>query len=177
MPTTLPSPFDVLPMVAFEVDRGLIASAVTGGSALMERSGIGNGSDIALLHPTLVEPLREAIGGRSVRRRVVIAGTPMLLDAQPHDEGALGLLLALDESRADATDLTERQLEILNLLCLGLASREIGRRLWIAETTVENHLRGIYRRLGCSTRSEAVSRAFRLGLVDAAVLDAVDQPA
>ena len=106
MPTTLPSPFDVLPMVAFEVDRGLVASAVTGGSALMERSGIGNGSDIALLHPTLVEPLREAIGGRSVRRRVVIAGTPMLLDAQPHDAGALGLLLALDESRADATDLT-----------------------------------------------------------------------
>ena len=95
MPTTLPSPFDVLPMVAFEVDRGLVASAVTGGSALMERSGIGNGSDIAILHPTLVEPLREAIGGRSVRRRVVVAGAPMLLDAQPHDGGALGLLLAL----------------------------------------------------------------------------------
>jgi len=177
MQTLLPTTFDALQAIAFVVDRDLSVVEVTGGATLVGDLAIADGADIGLRHPSLAQPLREANGGRAVRRRVLVDGHPMLLDARPQQGGAVALLLSLDEERPMATDLTERQLEILNLLCLGLPSREIGRRLWIAETTVENHLRGIYRRLGCTTRAEAVSRSFRLGLVDPVVLDAVDQPA
>lgn len=176
MQQSLTSPFDTLAVIAVAVDAELITTDATGGIELVERAGLGPGTDVASRHPSLTQPLREAVAGRNVRQRVLLDGHPMLLDARPHDHGALAVLLELDGERAAAADLTERQLEILNLLCLGLPSREIGQRLWIAETTVENHLRGIYRRLGCSTRSEAVSRAFRLGIVDPAVLDAVDLP-
>ena len=174
---TLTNTFTALPAVAFAVDDALIVTELTGGTALAGSVELAEGLDIGLRHAQLAPALREAIGGRTVRRRVVIAGAPLLLDARPQDGGALVVLLALDDAQEAPVALTERQLEILHLLCLGLPSREIGRRLWIAETTVENHLRGIYRRLHCTTRAEAVSRAFRLGLVDAAVLDAVDQPA
>ncbi|MGI9187900.1 MAG: helix-turn-helix domain-containing protein [Gaiellales bacterium] len=174
---TLPHTFAALPAVAFAVDDALLVTELAGGTALAGSVDLAEGTDLGIQHAQLAPVLREAIGGRTVRRRVVLNGVPLLLDARPQDGGALVVLLALDGDRQAAVALTDRQLEILHLLCLGLPSREIGRRLWIAETTVENHLRGIYRRLRCTTRAEAVSRAFRLGLVDAAVLDAVDQPA
>lgn len=174
---TLTATFADLPTVAFAVDGTLTVTELTGGAVLAGSVQLAEGLDIGRRHAQLAPALREAIGGRTVRRRIVLDGVPLLLDARPHGTGALVVLLALDRDERPEVPLTDRQLEILHLLCLGLPSREIGRRLWIAETTVENHLRGIYRRLRCTTRAEAVSRAFRLGLVDAAVLDAVDQPA
>ena len=172
---TLTDTFAALPAVAFAIDDALVVTELTGGAALAGSVELTEGLDLGIRHAQLAPVLREAIGGRTVRRRVVLDGAPLLLDARPQDGGALVVLLALDRDQESPVTLTDRQLEILHLLCLGLPSREIGRRLWIAETTVENHLRGIYRRLRCTTRAEAVSRAFRLGLVDAAVLDAVDQ--
>ena len=177
MQTLLSPAFASLPAIAFTVDRSLIVTESTGGTALAEAVELAPGLDLSARHPELAPALQEAIGGRTVRRRILLDGAPMLLDARPHDQGALVVLLELDGRSEAPITLTDRQLEILHLLCLGLPSREIGRRLWIAETTVENHLRGIYRRLRCTTRAEAVSRAFRLGLVDAAVLDAVEQTA
>lgn len=174
---TLTPTFADLPAVAFAVDGALVVTELTGGTALADSVALTEGLDLTNRHAQLSPLLREAIGGRTVRRRIVLEGAPLLLDARPHEGGALVVLLALDRDQEAPVALTDRQLEILHLLCLGLPSREIGRRLWIAETTVENHLRGIYRRLCCTTRAEAVSRAFRLGIVDAAVLDAVDQTA
>ena len=174
---TLTPTFANLPAVAFAVDSALVVTELTGGTALAGSVELTEGLDLSNRHAQLAPALREAIAGSTVRRRVVLDGTALLLDARPHDDGALVVLLALDRDQQAPVTLTDRQLEILHLLCLGLPSREIGRRLWIAETTVENHLRGIYRRLCCTTRAEAVSRAFRLGIVDAAVLDAVDQSA
>jgi DNA-binding CsgD family transcriptional regulator len=169
--------FTALPAIAIAIDRDGVVAEITGGTMLAETLHLAVGSRAAAEHAALEPLLRAAIAGQAVRRRIVIDRLPLLLDARPCEGGALVVLLALDGSRADAVELTARQHEILTLLCLGLPSREIGRRLWIAETTVENHLRGIYRRLDCSTRAEAVSRAFRLGLVDPVVLDAVDQSA
>ena len=173
---TLTDTFAALPAVAFAIDDALVVTELTGGAALAGSVELTEGLDLGIRHAQLAPVLREAIGGRTVRRRVVLDGAPLLLDARPQAGGALVVLLALDQDQESPVALTDRQLEILHLLCLGLPSREIGRRLWIAETPVETHLRGIYRRLHCTTRAEAVSRAFRLGLVDAAILDAVDQP-
>jgi len=54
--------------------------------------------------------------------------------------------------------LTLRQREVLNELLKGMASKEIGRALDIAEGTVKIHLAAIYRALGVRTRAEAIAK-------------------
>jgi LuxR family maltose regulon positive regulatory protein len=177
--TTLPPELAELPFAGWTVDRALVIEHVVVGGRLPASLDLRPGVQLDLRHPAAAGPLREAVGGTAVRRRVLLDGLPVLLDARPREgrTGAVAMIMALPDAGTRGTDLTDRQLEVLHLLCLGLTSREIAQRLWIAETTVENHLRVVYRRLGCRTRSEAVSRAFRLGIVDPAVLDAVDHPA
>jgi DNA-binding NarL/FixJ family response regulator len=61
--------------------------------------------------------------------------------------------------------LSERELEVLNLLALGLSNRAVGSRLYISENTVKNHVRNILAKLEVSSRVEAVSRALGSGLI------------
>ncbi len=177
--TSLPPELAELPFAGWTVDRALVIEHALIGGRLPVSLDLRPGVQLDIRHPAAAAPLREAVGGSAVRRRVLLDGLPMLLDARPSGDGAgaVAMVLALPHDESRGTDLTDRQLEVLHLLCLGLTSREIAQRLWIAETTVENHLRVVYRRLGCRTRAEAVSRAFRAGIVDPAVLDAVDHPA
>jgi LuxR family maltose regulon positive regulatory protein len=53
---------------------------------------------------------------------------------------------------------------VLRLLGGTLSRREIGRELGISTDTVKSHVRAIYRKLGVSSRSEAVERARDLGI-------------
>jgi LuxR family maltose regulon positive regulatory protein len=62
-------------------------------------------------------------------------------------------------------ELTKREVEILRLLATRLSQREIGRELFVSHNTVHSHVRSIYRKLGASTRSDAVSGARELGLL------------
>jgi len=173
--TTLPTALAALPFAGWTVDRALVVEDALVGGGLPDSLDLRPGVALDLRHPGIAGLLREAVGGQAVRRRVLLDDVPVLLDARPREGGgAVVMALSVPDGGPRGSGLTERQLEVLDLLCLGLTSRQIAKRLWIAETTVENHLRVVYRRLGCRTRAEAVSRAFRLGLVDPAVLDAVD---
>jgi len=58
--------------------------------------------------------------------------------------------------------LTARERQILALIAEGSTNRQVAARLGIAETTVENHLRSIYRKLGVTNRMSAVMRALQL---------------
>jgi DNA-binding NarL/FixJ family response regulator len=62
--------------------------------------------------------------------------------------------------------LSARERQVLDLLVDGLAVTQIGRRLYIAETTVKTHIHKIYGKIGASNRAQAVMAAVRLGLVD-----------
>lgn len=66
---------------------------------------------------------------------------------------------------ASGARLTPRELVVLDLLAAGLTAASIGRRLDIAERTVQKHLQRIYRKLGAADRLGAVYRAQLLGLV------------
>ena len=61
--------------------------------------------------------------------------------------------------------LSERELEVLQLVAQGLSNREIGEQLFIALSTVKGHNRNIYGKLEVSRRTEAVARARKLGLI------------
>ena len=60
------------------------------------------------------------------------------------------------------------ELAVLRGLASGLSRREIGARLYISLNTVKTHTRELYRKLGATTRSEAIARAAALGLLEAA---------
>ena len=61
--------------------------------------------------------------------------------------------------------LTARESEVLALLADGAANREIAARLGISEHTVKFHVSSILNKLGAATRTEAVTRGYREGLI------------
>lgn len=63
------------------------------------------------------------------------------------------------------SDLTPREREVLGLLAEGLPNKSISDRLEITEHTVKFHVNAILSKLGAQSRTEAVARAIRLGMV------------
>jgi DNA-binding NarL/FixJ family response regulator len=61
--------------------------------------------------------------------------------------------------------LTDREREVLSLIALGLPNKNIGTRLGISEHTVKFHVGSILSKLGAGSRTEAVTRAARRGLL------------
>jgi DNA-binding NarL/FixJ family response regulator len=61
---------------------------------------------------------------------------------------------------------TDRELDVLQLVAQGLNNREIGKRLFISENTVKNHVRNILEKLQLQSRMEAVMYAVREKLID-----------
>ena len=62
--------------------------------------------------------------------------------------------------------LTAREHDVLALLADGLSNRDIAARLAISEHTVKFHLASIFGKLGAATRTAAVQRGLRLGLIE-----------
>jgi DNA-binding NarL/FixJ family response regulator len=62
--------------------------------------------------------------------------------------------------------LTERELEVLRQLARGRQNKEIATELWISERTVKFHVSAILAKLGVGNRTEAVSKAAQLGLIE-----------
>lgn len=62
--------------------------------------------------------------------------------------------------------LSAAELRVLRELSDGLPLAHIGRRLYLSESTVKTHVRRIYRKLGVTSRGEAVTRARELALLE-----------
>lgn len=62
--------------------------------------------------------------------------------------------------------LTNRELEVLDLLAKRLSNKEIAEKLFITTTTVKGHLRNIYGKLNAKKRREAVEKAYAMGILD-----------
>ena len=69
-------------------------------------------------------------------------------------------------SRPVVEEPTPAELAVLRYLATGLSQREIGVRLYISMNTVKTHVREVYRKLGVTSRADAVARAEALGLLD-----------
>jgi DNA-binding NarL/FixJ family response regulator len=79
-----------------------------------------------------------------------------------HPKAARQLLTARTEAGNRVTvDLTPREAEVLKLVRLGLANKQIGRRLGISERTVKAHLTSAFQRIGVTDRTQAALWAER----------------
>ncbi|MCB8924247.1 MAG: tetratricopeptide repeat protein [Ardenticatenaceae bacterium] len=91
--------------------------------------------------------------------------------AHPLRRGALHLLeqFGVESSSLAASELVEplsqRELEVLQIIALGKTNEEIAQQLIIARGTVKAHTSSIYRKLDVANRTEAVARARLLGLL------------
>jgi len=63
-------------------------------------------------------------------------------------------------------ELTERELEVFRLIARGLSNNEIGRELYISDTTVKTHITHILMKLSLRDRVQAVVLAYETGLFD-----------
>lgn len=61
--------------------------------------------------------------------------------------------------------LTAREIEVLQLLAEGLPNKTIAEQLKVSEHTIKFHVNAIFRKLGAQSRTDAVVRATRLGLI------------
>lgn len=72
---------------------------------------------------------------------------------------------AAPSARPEGHGLTQRQLEILQLLADGKSTSEVAEALHISKTTVRNHIARLLTMLGVHTRLQAIMAASRLGLI------------
>ncbi|RZG75765.1 LuxR C-terminal-related transcriptional regulator [Acinetobacter sp. WCHAc060025] len=63
------------------------------------------------------------------------------------------------------TNLSARELEILNLVAVGNSSREISEQLNISKFTVDCHIKNIYHKLSVNSRTKAINMAKTIGLI------------
>lgn len=131
-----------MPVVALLADERHAAEVWNGGvRVLLQRNSEAE---------TLLE------GARAARRGLIVldpslAG-PLLPPANPADG-------------VSVEELTPREWQVLQLLAEGLTNKGIALRLDISDHTVKFHVNGILSKLGAQSRTEAVVRATRLGLV------------
>jgi DNA-binding NarL/FixJ family response regulator len=69
-------------------------------------------------------------------------------------------------SRSEKPLLSDREIEIVQLVAQGFHNKEIGKKLFISENTAKNHLRNIFDKLGVSNRLELMLFAIHHHLID-----------
>jgi LuxR family maltose regulon positive regulatory protein len=116
----------------------------------------------------MMELLREASA-----REIMPDYTDKLLAAfeaeKRNNQGKPDLHPALPEGHREGEPhietLSQRELQIIQLIAQGLSNREIGERLFLALDTVKGHNRKIFEKLQVQSRTEAVARARELSLL------------
>jgi DNA-binding NarL/FixJ family response regulator len=75
------------------------------------------------------------------------------------------LIRSTRESSRIGALLTQRELQVVQLICEALTTHQMARRLGLSERTVESHISNLYKKLKARNRVEAIARAQKLGLV------------
>lgn len=134
---------DAIVITVFDDERTVLAAIEAGARGYMLKGWTDE---------QIVSALREAAaGGAPMTPRIA----RLVLDAlrvRKRDEG-------------DGEALTDRELEVLGLLCEGRTYREVAKALGIALGTVQTHVKAIYTKLEVSSKAELTAAAFRRGLV------------
>jgi DNA-binding NarL/FixJ family response regulator len=122
----------------------------------------GNDLPIIFVSGERTEPMDRAAG--------ILVGADDYLTKPVHpDELLARLRRLLDRSqgtaRPVATELSKREVEVLQLVAEGWPPAEVARRLFISRKTVSSHIQRIFVKLDVHTRAQAVAVAYEAGLI------------
>lgn len=131
----------------------IILSSFGGDSHLLE--GMEAGAKGYVLKDTNVATI--------INSMLAIRGGARVMSGSVADR-LLGMLSSKPKESYDG--LTPREVEILKLVAIGMANKQIAYRLKISEKTVRNHISNMYEKLGIQGRSHAVIYAARKGLIE-----------
>jgi DNA-binding NarL/FixJ family response regulator len=118
-------------------------------------------------------------GGDEDIRRALAAGMQAYLTKDVLHDELLNAIRAVNEGRrylppsvaaalaaqVPRPDLSARELQVLELIVRGLANKQIGYTLTIAEHTVKNHVKNILSKLGVQDRTQAATAAIQRGII------------
>lgn len=136
---------DLLLALASPRDEILSAALAEGGSAGWVAPYLDLAEVLeARIGPAAIDRLHPALG-RALRARGPAASRPAVALVEP---------------------LTSRETTLLELLPTHLSYAELGDRLYLSVNTIKSNLKAIYRKLGVTSRTDAVETAWRLGLLE-----------
>jgi DNA-binding NarL/FixJ family response regulator len=94
------------------------------------------------------------------------AAVSAILNGKTYFSQELLLKLIKNRKNSDQISITQRERQILELICQGYNSSEIASKLFLSERTVENHRANLLDKTGCRNSLSLVLYAFRNNLVD-----------
>jgi len=101
----------------------------------------------------LVDAIRTIQSGESVLHPKIIAKLLKRAMAAPAGKGGGPELLS------------ERESKVLELVALGMSNKEVSERLYVSQRTVKAHLTNIFNKLNVASRSEAIVKGLKCGLI------------
>ncbi|MFE9402920.1 response regulator [Streptomyces sp. NPDC006530] len=132
-------PCRVIVLTTYETDRDILRAVEAGAAGYLLKD---------LARGELAQAVRAAARGETVLAPSVAARLVDQLRARP-----------------ERPRLSDREVAVLRLVAEGCTNAEIGRRLFVAESTVKTHVVRIFGKLGVDDRTAAVTRAMSLGLL------------
>jgi len=149
----------VVILTTFDDDEYLYGALRAGASGFLLKSADGD---------TLVDAVRVVAGGEAllapeVTRRVI----EQFARSTPAPAPAAEAVDPADyvPSPEAVGDLSDRELEVLQLMARGLSNQEIAKELYVSNTTVKTHVSHILTKLGVRDRVQAVVEAYDSGIV------------
>ncbi len=110
--------------------------------------------------------LKNADADEIVRAVRAVAGGGKVLDPAVAAKVLAQMNTGKPAAAADQVEpLSEREIDVLRLAAQGLTNKAIGQTLQISDRTVQGHLASIYGKLGVASRTEAVTKALKLGWI------------
>ncbi|MFH8411080.1 response regulator [Streptomyces sp. NPDC018019] len=130
----------VVVLTTYETDRDILRAVEAGAAGYLLKDASSR---------DLADSARAAVRGETVLAPTVAAA----------------LVSKLRGGEPERPQLSQRELEVLRLVSEGCTNSEVGRRLFIGESTVKTHLMRSFGKLGVSDRTAAVARAMQLRLL------------
>ncbi len=137
----------VLILTTFDLDDYVVDALQAGASGFL----IKDAPPEDLVNAVRVVARGDALLAPTVTRRLLDRVVPTLASTRAPAPEALA-------------ELTERELEVLQLIALGLTNAEIAAQLVVTEATVKTHVSHVLAKLGLRSRVQAVVLAYQLGL-------------
>jgi DNA-binding NarL/FixJ family response regulator len=157
----------VVILTTFDDDEYLYGALRAGASGFLLKSADGD----TLVNAVRVVAAGEALLAPEVTRRVIeqfargsrddeaSLASPLAVPALPNE------IAAHIPSQEAIGDLSDREVEVLQLLARGLSNQEIASELFVSNTTVKTHVSHILTKLGVRDRVQAVVEAYDSGIV------------